>query len=408
MSHSGSPWPAIEIPPVTYETLPWVFQIDPDLPSRRQRERTPPTYDAAIPPEIGRISLPVSAAMAAATEEASTAIGRLDQHVTSSLGPADLAPMQSVLLRSESAASSQIENLTVGARQLALAELGCVASTNARLVVRNVRAMQAAVHLADQLSADSILAVHSALLPQEGGGRWRDQQVWIGSSGWSPVDAQFVPPHHRHVPGLIADLVTFLARDDLPVLIQAAVAHAQFETIHPFTDGNGRTGRALLHAMLRNKGLTARVTVPISAGLLAQPGSYVEALTAYRHGDLGPIVATVCEASHRAVVQGRWLVDELGDVRERWTRTLSPRAGSAAASLIGLLLGQPAVTTSYVTDRLGVSYTAASRAIDQAMTAGILVPSTDQRRNRVWLAPEVLGTLDEFAARSGRRHPATD
>ncbi len=90
---------------------------------------------------------------------------------------------------------------------------------------------------------------------------------------------------HDRVSAAISDLIRFLRRDDLPVLPQAAIAHAQFETIHPFTDGNGRAGRALLHSMLRSKALTRSVTVPVSAGLLADTGAYFEALTAYREGD---------------------------------------------------------------------------------------------------------------------------
>jgi Fic family protein len=95
----------------------------------------------------------------------------------------------------------------------------------------------------------------------------------------------FNPPHHDHVPVLIDDLVAFARRTDIPLLTQAAVAHAQFETIHPFPDGNGRTGRALIHSMLRGHGLTHNVTVPVSAGLLTDTSAYFDALTAYREGE---------------------------------------------------------------------------------------------------------------------------
>ena len=131
--------------------------------------------------------------------------------------------------------------------------------------------MTAALELAQRLDADAILAMHAALvgdLHPEIAGRWREEQVWIGGTSFGPHQADFIPPHHEHVPALIDDLVAFVKRDDLPLLAQAAVAHAQFETIHPFPDGNGRTGRALIHSMLRGHGLTQNVTVPVSAGLL--------------------------------------------------------------------------------------------------------------------------------------------
>ena len=121
-------------------------------------------------------------------------------------------------------------------------------------------------------------------------GRWRTEQVWIGGDGYSPHRQSFIPPHHEHIPALIADLLAFARRTDVPLLTQSAIAHAQFETIHPFTDGNGRTGRALIHAMLRGPGLTRNVTVPVSAGLLTDTAAYFEAFTAYRAGNPEAIV----------------------------------------------------------------------------------------------------------------------
>jgi Fic family protein len=108
--------------------------------------------------------------------------------------------------------------------------------------------MTAAIALSNRIDADAILAMHRVLMADTDpdiAGRWRSQQVWIGGSDLGPHDALFVPPHHARIAPAMADLVRFVARDDLPALTQAAIAHAQFETIHPFPDGNGRTGRTL-------------------------------------------------------------------------------------------------------------------------------------------------------------------
>ncbi len=390
---------------VGWETLPWVPSFDTAVLSRRQQAALPATYRAAIPAAIAGASFQLDAALAADAEDAAAAIVRFDEEVTARFGGDDIAPLRSVLLRSESAASSQIENVTVGARQLALAELGADASHNARIVAQNVDAMAAAVRLADRLDADAILAMHEVLLRDrpDHAGRWRHQQVWIGAAGVSPAGAAFVPPHQDRVPDGIRDLVLFLGRDDLPVLVHAAVAHAQFETIHPFTDGNGRTGRALVHALLRNKGLTRRVTVPISAGLLTDTGSYFAALTAYRRGDPAPIITQVAGASRRAVLHGQWLIDRLADLRDEWNHRLGSRAGSSGRHLAAVLIARPAVNAAHVRSRLNVSDTAARHAIAQAVEAGILTPTTDKRRNRVWIARDVTDLLDEFAERAGRR-----
>src|SRR5690349_6361591 len=105
-------------------------------------------------------------------------------------------------------------------------------------------------------------------------GRRRDELVWIGGDSFGRHGAMFVPPHAEHVPGLMDDLVKFTRRTELPLLDHAPVAHAQVETVNPFSDGNGRTRRALIHAMLHGHGLTRNVTVPVSAGLLTHLDAY--------------------------------------------------------------------------------------------------------------------------------------
>ena len=132
-----------------------------------------------------------------------------------------MAPFGAMLLRTESAASSRIENLTASAKAVALAELGDTSRRNATEIVANTTAMQAAIGLADRLDAAAILAMHAALLEQHDpaiAGRWREAQVWVGTSSYGPHTASFVPPHHRRVPAAIDDLVRFMQRDDVPVL----------------------------------------------------------------------------------------------------------------------------------------------------------------------------------------------
>jgi len=396
---------ASEFTAVGSETLPWQPSYDIETLSRRRRDGLPAHYEASIPAQIAEVRFELPSDLAADAEDAAAAIIKLDTYVSARFGGEDIAPMQSVLLRSESAASSQIENLTVGARQLAIAELGGAASKNAELVSRNVRAMNAAIRLSDHLDTDSILAMHHALLADQdrNAGRLRTVQVWIGASGLSPAGATFIPPQAGRVPACLNDLVRFLSRNDLPVLLHAAITHAQFETIHPFTDGNGRTGRALLHAMLRHRGLTSRVTVPISAGLLTDTRAYFDALSAFRTGDPTKIVEQVCDASRRAARHGRWLVDSLTEAQDAWFGAIRARAGSAGRRLLRVLIGQPAVNVAFVEQKLEVSSTAARRAIEQAVAAGILTETSDRKRDRVFLAGEVIDILDEFAERAGRR-----
>ncbi|MFT4189561.1 MAG: Fic family protein [Aeromicrobium sp.] len=233
-------------------------------------------------------------------------------------------------------------------------------------------------------------------------GRLRDGQVWIGGSSVSPHGAAFVPPRAERVPAALEDLCQFVRRTDVPLLAQVAVAHAQFETIHPFNDGNGRTGRALVHAMLAHGGATTRATIPVSAGLLADTRSYFDALTSYRAGDLNPIVERFAEASFVGIANGRRLLDDLTGVYEGWTSSVSARRGAAVWTVLPTLLGQPAVTSATVQQITGLSQPAADQVIGRLRDAGVLTRAVGRQRYVVWLATEVTNALDDFAARARR------
>lgn len=391
-----SAWPSIG-----EERQPWTSRLPRELISRRQRERHDGPYLSAVVPVIAELSLPLPNSVLALADEATVEIARFDAE----LGH-EIAPFASVLLRSESASSSRIENLTSGAKAIAIAELGGRERRNATEIVGNVAAMTTALQLAERLDADAIRSMHAALLsmvePQQAG-RWREEQVWIGGTSLGPHDADFVPPHWRHIEPLIEDLLTFARRTDLPVLAQAAVAHAQFETIHPFADGNGRTGRALVHCMLRGHGLTKRVTLPVSAGLLTDTSAYFAALTDYRRGDPAPIVAQLADACFAAAANGRALVAELRSARNGWDTHVRARQDAAAWAIADLLLRQPVVDAGVVARELEIAPQNVQRAIGPLLEAGVLREFTGFRRNRMWECREVLDALDAFAARAGRR-----
>lgn len=384
--------------PVTYETLQWRPSLDPGYSRASNRGGA---YQSAIPAPIGALDFGLPRSVQAEVEDASCEIVRFDAELGG-----EIAPFASVLLRSESAASSRIENLTASARAVAEAELpGAKGTLNAELIVANTAAMQTAIALSDTITAEAILAMHEALMagqPRHTPGRWREEAVWIGG-GNSPLSAEFVPPDHARVQGSIDDLIAYAQRDDQPFLTQIAVAHAQFETIHPFTDGNGRTGRALVQSMLRNKELTRQVTVPVSAGLLADTDGYIAALTAYRDGDAVPIAEKFAHASLRAVWNGRLLIAELRAIRAGWNDLLTVRSDAAAWRVADLLVRRPVVNGALLREELGLSTDHPRRHVDPLVEAGILIESSGRTRGRIWRAPDVLDALDAFAERAGRR-----
>lgn len=397
----------LAVPPIGARPGRWTVPDD-GMVSRAARARGTGDYAAAVPARIATLAVALPSDLAADLADAEAALTRLDSHAARTLGPDHRAigPMSSILLRTESSSSSQIEDLTVGARQLALAELAESTSANARLVVANVRTMEAALALADRLDTPTILRMHEELLgsadPQAG--RLRDQLVWVGRSAVSPIGAAHIAPEPADVPVALEDLVAFMARDDLPVLLHAALAHAQFETIHPFTDGNGRTGRALVHAITRAKGLVRTTIAPISAGLLTDIEGYTQALTAFRTGDARPIAESFAHAARFAAVSGASLVDDLAAELNRSRELLGGlRPQATAWRLLPHLVAHPVINASFVRRALGVSDMTAQRAIAQLAEAGVVLERTGRSRNRVWQHRGVLSVLDAYAAGLRRR-----
>jgi Fic family protein len=391
-----SSWPAI-----TYEPQTWAVSIAETGPDSALGSRFNGPYESAVPPSIADIDVELSSDTLQLAEAATEVLVRFDSELGS-----EIAPFASLLLRSEAVASSRIENLTASARSILSAELGVTGKPNATVIAANTRSMQSALELADALTPESVLEMHRTLMlsePNHTPGHWREEPVWIGTSGVSPIGATFVAPDAGLVPELMDDVMTFARRDDLPRLAQAAIAHAQFETIHPFTDGNGRTGRALIQSMLRGKGLTQNVTIPVSAGLLTNTGSYHAALTSYREGDVEPLVRLMSEASLLAVTNARQLVREVHQVQERWRSTIKARSDSAVWRVLDLIARQPVITAESVATHLGIAPTNAYVHLKTLTDAGVLQAKTEHKQGRFWRSDAILGTLDDFAVRAGRR-----
>ena len=183
----------------------------------------------------------------------------------------------------------------------------------------------------------------------------RTEQNWIGGSDHNPCAAEFVRRHpEERVDDLIDDLCRVPCNEaQLPTVAQAAaVAHAQFETIHPFADGNGRTGRALIHLVLRRRGLATRVLVPVSLVLATWARDYIDGLTAFRyrgpassraaHEGINLWVARFAAACTRAVEDAVAFEARIARIQESWRERLgSVREGSALDLLVRALPGAP-------------------------------------------------------------------
>lgn len=352
-------------------------------------------------------------------------IAQVERRVRSLDGPgADvLSSVARFLLRSEAIASSHIEGVAPSAKQVALAELATIeqvqgVGAQARLVANNLTVVQeAAGRLAevDTITVDDLEGLHSALLADEPRLHGiRTRQNWIGGADHHPWDADFVPPAPAQVPGLVADLLDYTTGAADSPLIQAAVVHAQFETIHPFSDGNGRVGRALIHTVLTRRGLTPTAVLPISLVLATRREQYVRGLTDSRFDSATDAagedastrawVEVFVDAADDAVTQSRRIVEEIQEVRADWEQRLADyhdaqgrrralRSDSTTAHILDVLASAPVLTAKTTAALFDVSNKAASSALEELSAADILSTRSIGRGARAFVADDLLDLI---------------
>jgi len=378
------------------ETRRW----EANLAGGSRRKRMSFTYEAFVPDPIAALNPLITFETGLLVAEAENAVAALNSKA-SVLGFECIGPL---LLRSEAVASSRIEKLAVSQQNLARALVDPrAAKGTALLVAANVLAMEQAICIADRpgpLSVADIAEIHRVLMApdsdQEDTGRIRQEQNWLGGSSDSPIDAVFIPPPYDLVESLLDDLVRFLEREDLPAVAQAAIAHAQFETIHPFTDGNGRVGRALVHLVLRRRKIAPSFVPPVSVVLAARPDSYISGLVGYREGQVEGWVASFATACSLAAGMSQELADAVRGLQQQWTEAVRPRAGSAAERIIKILPAQPVLTTVTARAAIGSGHEAARLALATLEEAGIVREVSSRKWDRTYAASSVFDLIKTY------------
>jgi Fic family protein len=274
-------------------------------------------------------------------------------------------------------ASSFIEGIRTPLVDVAAAEVGSVLSDTASLVADNLAAVVEALRSADRpLTHEHLWTWHRRLMEESGElppamlGAYRAEQSWVG--GTSPRDAALVPPPPELVPGLMEDLLAFANDDALDPVTQAAVLHAQFETIHPFGDGNGRIGRILIGWVLAHR-LAIALPPPVSVVIARDPGGYLAGLTLYRLGQLDSWVEWMASALERSSDAAATLMTRTDSLAAEWRRRLAGVRGDAAAHrLVDILAEYPVLSAAAVATRLGISARAGQTALATLAEHGIV------------------------------------
>jgi Fic family protein len=365
------------------------------------RSRTSFSYEAFVPDPIAGLQVALPGETALAVSVAESEIRALNSG-TATVGLEAVGPL---LLRAESVASSRIEGLELTQRSLARALFDpSAAKGTARAVAGNVRAMEEAIRIgsADRpFTVRDITDIHKTLLEgtdqNDIGGHIRDVQNWIGGRLNSPIDAEFVPPPPEYVPRLLDDLVAFVNRENMPAVVQAAIVHSQFETIHPFADGNGRVGRCLIHVVLRRRELAPKFVPPVSVVLATNAKAYVRGLTEYRQGGVDGWCSMFAISCRSAAEGSEALATRIAMLIDDWrSRAGSPRKDSASSKLIELLPSQPIVSVATAHATIGGSAEAVRLALNNLEERRVVRQITAGRYARAWAADDLFEILNEY------------
>lgn len=397
-----------------YETAYWLT----DTWGMSRKESRSGVYHPYRPDLVSGRDHPLSPSSIAAVSRAESAIRALN---ASPVDLTDTEPLARLILRAEALASSRIEGLEMPAGRLlefeALDELGVphrVDGTEAA-VMGNIAAMREGIDRAaraPELSVEDLCRINARLLEGTGAnaasyaGRLRREQNWIGGNRVNPIGAAYVPPRPELVPELMDDLVRFCNESELPPVAVAAIAHAQMETIHPFADGNGRTGRALVHVILRRGGTAPRMVPPVSLVLATDRQRYIDNLAAYRTTDepggrtadeaASEWVAYFADACVVACERAQLFEARIDELRRSWRDAVRPRANSAADLLLDVLPSTPVVSVESAARLTGRSREAARNAIAALVDAGVLYQSAKNRKSNIYSAREVLEAFTAY------------
>ncbi|MGA9313840.1 MAG: Fic family protein [Solirubrobacteraceae bacterium] len=383
-----------------YERRQW--QANLGAPTRKHRRGG--FYETFIPAPIASHSFQLDDQAVAALSGAAKALSELNS------SPPRLASLESLarnLLRSEAVASSRIEGLVLSQKRLARAAYRpdgrASGDRRAAEVLANVQAMEDAIALGgsvNPLRVADIEEIHRTLLRftfDDIAGVLRTSQNWIGGSDYHPLDATFVPPPPELVKPALEDLCDFARREDVAPVAQAAIAHAQFETIHPFADGNGRVGRALIYTILRRRDEIPRYIPPISLVLAAEPKAYISGLEDYRSGRVSDWCALFASATRRAAEEAGELSRRIELLQQTWIERLgNPRRDSAVRELIAALPAQPVIDVPAGQQLSGKSHVAVGNALSALETVGVLRRLNEKKWGRLWECEALLSLIDDF------------
>jgi Fic family protein len=309
-------------------------------------------------------------------------------------------------LRREAVLSSRIEGTQATLGELLAAEAGAAISrtpADLREVGNYVVALEHGIERLGTLSLSLRLVreLHARLMDGVRGrvatpGEFRRSQNWIGPPGCTLANAAYVPPPPGEVMAALGALERFLHDRSLPPLVQIALAHYQFEAIHPFLDGNGRVGRLLITLFLIERGVLPTPLLYLSAFFEATRQAYYNRLQGVQErAEWVPWLEYFLSGAARQAEDALSRAERINALLTDWRRKVAGVPSKALVALVDQLAENPYWTIKRVAERLEVAFTTAQRAVERLVSLKVLVQTTDARRDRVYCARAILDILEE-------------
>lgn len=379
---------------IIYEERDWhqsesVFYIP-----RSKRHLLTQKYKSAIVRDLSKIDLVLNGETNKLIQDVIEELVKLDMIMQN-----ESFALPTLLLRTEALSSSQIENYNSSNKNVALAQLNSSSKSQAKIISSNLNAMIHALKSKGVIDLDLIKSIHYELLKDSGKGspgNIREVPNWIGESSISPHEADYVPPHPDYLPENLEDFILLTNRNDIHPFVKSAFAHAYFESIHPFEDGNGRVGRVLIQLVLKQTGFLNNLNIPISTELVKDSLGYIEALTDFREGNYVSIVKLFCQKALNITPKIYKLINDINRVKEKWINNITARNDAYVWKMIDEIISQPVINVFYFKSKFNWNDQAIRNNIDILIKNKVLKKSNDYKRNVIYECQEILSILDKF------------
>ncbi|MDI6453553.1 Fic family protein [Peloplasma aerotolerans] len=358
--------------------------------SRRQRQLLEEPYLSAVTEDLSNVTILLSESTQRLLLESIESLSRLDGYIKDKL-----ASFPTLLLRTEALSSSQIEHYSASNRNVALAQINKKQSSEAMIIKSNLESLISGLSSKNNLDVDTIIDLNKLLLSNENIDI-RKRINWIGTPYSLPHEASYVPPHPDHLELYMNQFISFCKRNDIHPLIQAAFAHAYFEIIHPFEDGNGRVGRILIQLILKEKLFLEHLYMPFSVGIVKDQERYVNALDEFKLGNFEPIIIVLLENALGLVPKVYHALEQLLELKQSWRDKLNLRQDALAWKMLDDFITQPVIDVKYIKEKHNANDQAVRNNIEELIKVGIISPIGNNKRDVAYESKEVLDLLDQF------------